>query len=299
MTDDGHNKEALALDALGALGDDARRALGAHLAACPACRRERDELEGVAASLAHTVAPVTPPAELRARILDSARALKLADANGHSPDTNGRAHDANGRALGDTSGRVLTPPPERFTRRGPRRSWVVYGAIAAGVILSILSFDIFKLWRENASMREEMARLSREVDESREELARANDEAARERALADVLAAPGARVVTLAATKDAPQRASARLAFDDASGRAVLVASGLPPAPEGKAYQIWYIASGRPVPGRLFKTDAEGRGTLRDEVPADGRAARTFAVTLEPERGVTAPTGQILLSAAT
>ncbi|HYN85128.1 MAG TPA: anti-sigma factor [Pyrinomonadaceae bacterium] len=284
MTEGAHNTEALALDALGALDDAQRRALDEHLAACAACRRERDELHAAAASLAHAVAPVRPPAELRPRILDAARALKHANGDARPPET--------------SRGRVIAPPPGRFTRRAPRRTWV-WAAVAAGVIASLLSFDIFRMWRENSAMRSEVARLRREAEQSREELARVRAESARERELAELISAPGARVLTLSATKDAPADASARLAYDDATGRAVLVAANLPPAPAGKAYQIWYVAGGRPVPGRLFQTDPAGRGTLRDEIPAAGRAAKLFAVTLEPEAGVAAPTGPVLLSAAT
>jgi anti-sigma-K factor RskA len=107
-------------------------------------------------------------------------------------------------------------------------------------------------------------------------------------------------MASLAGTPEAPG-ALARLAYDRATGRAILFASGLPAAPEGKAYQVWYIAAGRPpMPGRVFKTDARGRGSLRDQMPEEGRAAaNTFAVTLEPEGGVSAPTGKMyLLSAA-
>lgn len=287
-----HNTESLALEALGALDGAESRALASHLAGCASCRRERDELHAAAASLAHTAAPVRPPAELRARILEGARALK---------QTNGRARAqeaSDDRASETSSGRVITPPAERFTRRATRRTWV-WAAVAAGVIVSLLSFDIFRLWRENAAMRSDVARLEREAELSRDELARVRAESARERELAELLSAPGARVLTLSATKDAPAEASARLAYDDATGRAVLVAANLPRAPAGKAYQIWYVAGGRPVPGRLFQTDDAGRGTLRDEIPSAGRSAKLFAVTLEPERGSPAPTGQILLSAAT
>lgn len=284
MANGGHNREALALDAIGALDGAASAALGAHLDACPDCRRERDEMLDAAASLAHTVAPVAPPEALRARILGAAHALKLA-----GPD--GAAAEA-GRA------RVITPEPGRFTRTARRGAWVVYGAAAAGVILSLLSFGVFRMWRENGRMRDELARLGRQAEASQGELAREREEAARQREVAELLAEPRARMLTLAGTKDAPPEASARLAYDDSTGRAVLFASGLPPAPAGKAYQIWYIAGGRPVPGSVFKTDERGRGTLRDEIPAEGRGAKVFAVTLEPAAGAQAPTGSVLLSAA-
>ena len=85
------------------------------------------------------------------------------------------------------------------------------------------------------------------------------------------------------------------LAYDK-NGRAILMAKGLPPPPAGKAYQLWFIAGGKPMPGKVFTTDASGAGTLKDQIPPQARNAAVFAITLEPEDGVQSPTGQIYLS---
>ncbi len=98
----------------------------------------------------------------------------------------------------------------------------------------------------------------------------------------------------LAGTKMMPD-AHAMLAYDK-NGRAVLMAKGLPPAPKGKAYQLWFIAGGKPMPGKVFRTDASGEGTLSDQIPTEALNAAVFAVTMEPESGVPAPTGAIYLS---
>jgi Anti-sigma-K factor rskA len=74
----------------------------------------------------------------------------------------------------------------------------------------------------------------------------------------------------------------------------VLLARGLPPAPAGKAYQLWLIADNKPLPGATFKSDAEGRARLSDQLPA-GVKSPTFAVTLEREGGETAPKGDMYL----
>ena len=121
---------------------------------------------------------------------------------------------------------------------------------------------------------------------------RSQAELAREQELVETVTGPDATFLRLAGTDAAP-RARARLAYDQYTGRAVLFAYDLPPAPPGKAYQLWFIADGRPpMPGKVFTPDATGRGVLRDEVPAGGRDAKIFAVTLEPESGVQAPTSK-------
>jgi anti-sigma-K factor RskA len=105
---------------------------------------------------------------------------------------------------------------------------------------------------------------------------------------------PDARVTVLAGLDAAP-RARATLAYDRRTGRTQLYTYNLPPAPVGKAYQLWFIADGRPLPGKVFKTDAQGHASLRDQAPANLSDATVFAVTLEPEGGVSAPTGSMYL----
>ena len=62
----------------------------------------------------------------------------------------------------------------------------------------------------------------------------------------------------------------------------------LPPAPEGKEYQLWAIAGDTPVDAGLFNaTTAEARPMK----PIS--AANAFAVTLEPAGGSPTPTGEM------
>ncbi len=69
MTDD-ELREQLALHAVGALTDAERRELEDVLRSRPDLRAELDELEAAAATLADAV-PATPPAALRASVLDA------------------------------------------------------------------------------------------------------------------------------------------------------------------------------------------------------------------------------------
>lgn len=290
--DDEHIREALALDALGALDGETRDTLAEHVAACAPCARERAELVGLTALLAHAAAPAPPPAELRARLLERVHEL--------GPPSHGEAwrpseRDAAGASVRPDAARVPRPPPLSFTRKGPP-AWA-YGALAASALLAAL---VFLAWRENSSLRRELAAAAEESRASRVALERELQESRRgreesERQLAELLTAPGAGLARLAGTKDAPD-ARAGFAYDRASGRALLVASGLPAPPEGKAYQLWYFEGETPLPGPVFRSDAQGRATLGDTIPADWRGARAFAVTLEPASGVRAPTGSVYLA---
>jgi anti-sigma-K factor RskA len=78
----------------------------------------------------------------------------------------------------------------------------------------------------------------------------------------------------------------------------MMIADELPPAPAGKDYQIWFIAEGKPVPGGVFKPDEQGHVEMQAEIPANARSASAFAITLEPQGGTVAPTGQKFLQGA-
>jgi anti-sigma-K factor RskA len=116
---------------------------------------------------------------------------------------------------------------------------------------------------------------------------------AQQREAMEIVTAPGARMAELAGTKEMPG-AHGMVAFDK-NGRAILMAKGLPRPPAGKAYQLWFIAGGKPMPGKVFMTDESGMGSLTDYMPKEAMESAVFAITLEPSGGVPAPTGAIYL----
>jgi anti-sigma-K factor RskA len=283
-------RETIALDALDAFegGADERRALDAHLAGCAECRAELRALRDATASLVYTASPQTAAPELRARILAAVKS---------------RPQDAH-PGLSSNGGAVTTSQPagissfEEFeTRRAARevrvgRRILMFGTLAASVAVAALLITLALLWQRNGRLQTELARLSETVNQTQQELART-------RADRELLAAPEARTATLAGTKTA-ERARARLTFDAHTGRAMFMAADLPPAPAGKAYQLWFIAAGKPpMPGSVFRPDASGHAEMYETIPPEGRStAAIFAVTLEPAGGTSAPTGEMYLKSS-
>ena len=80
-----------ALDALGAATADEGRAMTAHLATCDPCRRARDEYAEAATGLVLSLEPVAPPADLRERVLGSARSAGLGRRVHRDRETRNRA----------------------------------------------------------------------------------------------------------------------------------------------------------------------------------------------------------------
>jgi anti-sigma-K factor RskA len=158
-------------------------------------------------------------------------------------------------------------------RTTPKRNiWSRFGslgAIAAVVLFAALSIGLAVMWRQN------------------QRLASAQE-------FVELVNTPGARVSELRGNEPA-QSATAKLAYDR-SGRAILMASKLPGVPQGKAYQLWFITGNKPpVPGKTFVPDRGGNVVLKDEMPREAVDANVFAITVEPERGSTAPTSPIYL----
>jgi anti-sigma-K factor RskA len=88
--------------------------------------------------------------------------------------------------------------------------------------------------------------------------------------------------------------------FYNPSMGALLIASSLPQAPAGKAYELWYIPKAKgasPVRAGMFQSQSDG--TVRQMIrgPIDANTTAAIAVTMEVESGVDSPTPPILFVA--
>jgi anti-sigma-K factor RskA len=105
-----------------------------------------------------------------------------------------------------------------------------------------------------------------------------------------VLAAPDLARIDLQGQPAAPD-ARARALWSRSRGL-VFTAANLPPAPEGKAYQVWVVTAQAPISAGLLTQDSSGVATQYYMTPADIAPPVAVAVTLEPAGGVPAPTGE-------
>jgi anti-sigma-K factor RskA len=108
-----------------------------------------------------------------------------------------------------------------------------------------------------------------------------------------VLAAPDLVRIDLAGQGPAPQ-ASARALWSRARGM-VFTAANLPPLPAGRVYQVWVVTAQAPVSAGLLTPDPEGTGQSFFNTAPDIPPPAAVAVSIEPEGGVPAPTGEIYL----
>jgi anti-sigma-K factor RskA len=95
--------------------------------------------------------------------------------------------------------------------------------------------------------------------------------------------------VDLAGQPVAP-RAVAR-AFWSRSRGLVFTASSLPPLPAGRTYQLWVVTAQAPVGAGLLKPEVDGGAHAVFMTPSDLAKPVAIALTIEPDGGVPAPTG--------
>jgi anti-sigma-K factor RskA len=202
-------------------------------------------------------------------------------------------------ALLALGGSEAAPSPDLRERvlsriRGPsarpsaaaRRRSAPWGALAAGLVAAAgLGFGYVQL-REVRDLRAELGRTMQRLTETSELLT------AREATL-NAIYEPGVQMFQLTASGDPDP--GIQLFWDRQRHRAIVHGFKLKPVPEGRAYQLWFIKDGAPVPSVTFKPEPTGHVSVEQvPVPADGEVSAA-AVTVEPESGSTQPTTPILL----
>jgi anti-sigma-K factor RskA len=179
--------------------------------------------------------------------------------------------------------------------RSGRRHWLRWGLATAAAVIGVSAFvaglvasryeaRIGAMARETAAIRADLRRQD----------AALRDRLAISQAVIDLLLDPATRVVGLRGLGPNPE-AVGRVVWHDTAGGHLFVAN-LPPPPSGKIYELWTIGAGPPRPAGLFKVDASGRAS--QPIPPTRSPVQVFAVTLEPEAGVPAPTGPMVLASA-
>lgn len=250
--------ELAPLAALGILDGEDRSGFESHVAGCVVCQAELAVHESVAALIPLALAPVAPRPSVRERIVAAERSSKP------------------------------RPWPTLLATAACL-------ALAAGVLVLRGQLDEARAEAVKARARAEAAQA--EARQNAAALVSTQRDLGEAVAFRALVQRGHSRITALTGLPAAP-KAAARIVWDPATREAVLVASGLDPAPAGKAYQAWVIASGAPVAAGVFWPDAEGRAVLRLSAVDETSRAKTFAVTLEPAAGVAAPTGPMVLAGA-
>ncbi len=248
-----------ALYAVGALDGDERMEFEARLAAGdPAYVEALRAHEETLARLAMEEPPVIPPSHVKEQLLE-----RIAASEGTRRRAPARSGWWRGVAIAAAAG--------------------IAGAwLAGGYVAARYEIQLGQMARETVALRSMLRRAQ----------ATLNEQVALYRGAVDLLRDPATRVVELHGQGPA-SAAAGRVIFHEKSGGYVFVAN-LPPAPAGKAYEVWTISGPTPQAAGVFQTGSDGRG--HHAIAPDTGPVKVFAITLEPAGGVPAPTGPMVLA---
>jgi anti-sigma-K factor RskA len=183
--------------------------------------------------------------------------------------------------VADPAARPLAPAA------APRAAPAMWVALAASLLAAVgLGAGLISSRARLGALESELTARSQALAETERRLTE------REATLNSILE-PGVQLFQLTSTGD--PNPGIQLFWDRQRNRAILHGYRLKPVPEGRAYQLWFIKDGKPVPSIIFKPESSGSARADQiPVPTDG-AVSAAAVTVEPESGSPQPTSPILL----
>ncbi len=180
---------------------------------------------------------------------------------------------------------ILTAPP----REPNRFPWLVAIGLGIAALLAFLA------WRQ----------ADQATKQLNEQLASAQADNTNLRALIEVqrgrnrdleqitsaISSRDTRVMHLQGQADAPT--ASVMVFWEVQKKRWLITGHLPPPPEGKVYQLWFLTPFQSLSACLIQTDPMGRILKSIDIAQDISRVSGAAITLEPEGGSRQPTPPI------
>jgi anti-sigma-K factor RskA len=250
---------------LGALEPAEEAAVHEHLVTCPEPHPEFAEFGGIVSALLVDVPLVEPPVALRDRIMEAARA-----------DLGSRRRPPVTAPSPTVLPSAFPSAIEREARRTARTSGLDW-LLRIAAVIAIVAIGAWGLG------------VQRQLDAARQF----------DQAVANVLDAagrPGAHAVILSPAQGKQGQGIAAVAPD---GTVTLAMRDLPATNDGQVYTTWVIVGkNAPIAVADFTVDANGTAAVTSR-PAQTPPGAILAVTLEPNRGNTAPQGPIISTGST
>lgn len=230
--------------AVDALSDEERAGFEEHLEACPSCREEVDSLREAAALLPATTETAPSPA-VRAAVLASITQVRpLPPLVAHGPE--------NDTEQSPTTGTVVPLRRRRFRTALVAAAAAVIVAGGAGIGISQLGDD------------GDGGGTSQEADPEQDEVQQ-------------VLTASDVQIVDASTTL--PEGTEAAVHWSPSLGKAVVVTDGMPAAPDGHLYELWYQNGEGSMVRAGLMPEGEDNTVLLE---GDGSDAKAVGITVEP-----------------
>lgn len=260
------------LYALGALNADERKDFETHIETCQNCVDEVMALLPVSHALTRAVPYHEPPVQLRERVTQSITGVSSAensDRNKSQPRT------------------VQSNSSQTKNRRFLFKMLAMILLVAAGALgwYASQQVNFARSLEENLDAANQRAILAETQTDAALQLLRESSQQA------DLFSSDNLIPMRLTAQPAAPN-AQGRVFWTGTNGIALTV-TGLPPAPVGRAYHLWFVPVDTPVSGGPLTLDSTGRVMTNIEAPDEVVVPVAVAITLEPEGDMINPTGEV------
>ncbi len=181
---------------------------------------------------------------------------------------------------------------------------ILASAAIAAVIAIAVSTALFD-WRmrtgssgtsnDIAALTARVVQVQRSLDSTGDQLAALEAKVAQTTDLTLASLGPESRVLRLAGLPPSPT-ATGSVALNRTEGTAMLQVSGLPPTPDDKVYEVWWIGEKQgPLKAGLFEPLSHGATIVSLDLPPPGEVVLASEITLEPSSGVGKPTGAMYM----
>jgi anti-sigma-K factor RskA len=293
-------QEQAALYALGALSQHEARAFESHVRDGDSqAEAELVSFEEVVGVIGYVVEPVEPPTYLL-DVLTARLKKEQQELAANQPLHFADRSNASAQPMAGSPANILSPfsqaprnvepfPEVKPARKSPVLSfmpWALAASLAVCATIGLLAWRNAKL--ESDALKNQVALVKSQTEELRSQLDQENGKIYELARINQALRSPNSRVIELAGQEVAPS--STGNIYWDTSGNQWVVAANLPPAPEGKVYQLWYVTSDAKISAGLVKTDNKGHAFTVIDFPKDITNLAAAAITLEPEGGSAQPT---------
>ena len=266
---------------LGALEPEEMDRFERAMASDAALRAEVDEARGSLVQLAEALPDAAPPPELRARVLERARAVR--------PPSGAAGGDA-----GETTERASAEPPPASAREPKRGSSRPVATAMPWLLLAASLVGLFLLGRDRIALDAEVDRLASELDSAREALGASEIAVARLDSLRIAISGSNVHFATLSGDADP----TLRLVWNRDAELLLVAAANLPALAPGRTFQLWGIrGADAPVSLGTFDTDPSGTAVVTLAVGGTDDYD-VSAVTEEPAGGSPQPTSTPFLVGA-
>lgn len=295
--------------ALDCVSVEVASAVRAHAALCPECGPELAAMEATAATLGELVPSVQMNrgrgAGIRSRLLVRARSereTRSAPVPG-PPDISRGVASLTGQGQRVTPGaqRVVTGETKRVTAGKPTRvpldvapisSTSNWFAIAAALAVIATGVQLFRVTSERNRMRAQISAPDTTAHQ-KDSLARVLSQ---RDSMITAMTGPDVKVVALG--NQGGRQPLGRMLWNQSSNDWIMVLYNLRPPKPGMTYQVWLVTDSEKISAGTFKPDAQGKTMMHARYTMARNALRAVAITEEPEGGMPAPTGPMVVAGA-